>query len=40
MADHHRAELVVNALDMAHGRGGLEPGCVVHSDCGSEDGFN
>ncbi|CAM5325067.1 IS3 family transposase [Streptomyces canarius] len=36
MADHHRAELVVNALDMAHGRGGLEPGCVVHSDRGSE----
>lgn len=36
MADHHRAELVVDALDMAHGRGGLEPGCVIHSDCGSE----
>jgi putative transposase len=36
MADHHRAELVVDALDMAHGRGGLEPGCVVHSDRGSE----
>ncbi|MFF9690556.1 IS3 family transposase [Streptomyces sp. NPDC014623] len=35
MADHHRAELVVDALDMAHGRGGLEPGCVVHSDRGS-----
>ncbi|WP_407288853.1 IS3 family transposase [Streptomyces sp. BP-8] len=27
MADHHRAELVVDALDMAHGRAGLEPGC-------------
>ncbi|MEW2490309.1 IS3 family transposase [Streptomyces sp. NPDC048411] len=26
MADHHRAELVVDALDMAHGRSGLEPG--------------
>ncbi|MFJ5221147.1 hypothetical protein ACIP98_41860 [Streptomyces sp. NPDC088354] len=37
MADHHRAELVVvDALDTAHGRGGLEPGCVVHSDRGSE----
>ncbi|MFB7918873.1 IS3 family transposase [Streptomyces sp. NPDC056061] len=36
MADHHRAELVVDALDMAHGRGGLEPGCVIHSDRGSE----
>ncbi|MFF3396257.1 transposase [Streptomyces sp. NPDC002669] len=36
MADHHRAELVVDALDMTHGRGGLEPGCVIHSDRGSE----
>ncbi|WP_443071074.1 IS3 family transposase [Streptomyces sp. NBC_01476] len=36
MAGHHRAELVVDALDMAHGRGGLEPGCVIHSDRGSE----
>ncbi|MCP9960240.1 IS3 family transposase [Streptomyces somaliensis] len=36
MADHHRAELVVDALDMAHGRGGLEPDCVIHSDRGSE----
>ncbi|MFD8825471.1 IS3 family transposase [Streptomyces sp. NPDC059605] len=36
MADHHRAELVADALDMAYGRGGLEPGCVIHSDCGSE----
>ncbi|MFD5430277.1 DDE-type integrase/transposase/recombinase [Streptomyces sp. NPDC127084] len=40
MADHHRAELVVDALDMAHGRSGLEPGCVIHSDRGSEGGFN
>ncbi|MFJ9634692.1 IS3 family transposase [Streptomyces sp. NPDC101175] len=36
MADHHRAELVVDALDMAYGRGGPEPGCVIHSDRGSE----
>ncbi|QYX78911.1 DDE-type integrase/transposase/recombinase [Streptomyces akebiae] len=36
MADHHRAELVVDALDMAHGRGHLQPGCVIHSDRGRE----
>lgn len=36
MADHHRASLVVDALKMAHGRGGLEPGCIAHSDRGSE----
>ncbi|GHE41519.1 transposase [Streptomyces capitiformicae] len=35
MADHHRAELVVDALDMGYRRGGLEPGCVIHSDRGS-----
>ncbi len=36
MADHHRADLVVDALRMAHGRGGLEPGRIMHSDRGSE----
>ncbi|MET7844030.1 IS3 family transposase [Streptomyces sp. NPDC005356] len=36
MADHHRAELVVDALDMATGLGRLEAGCVIHSDRGSE----
>ncbi|MFI2511320.1 IS3 family transposase [Streptomyces sp. NPDC018972] len=36
MADHHRASLVVDALKMAHGRGGLQPGCITHSDRGSE----
>ncbi|MEV7089464.1 IS3 family transposase [Streptomyces sp. NPDC093085] len=36
MADHHRAELVVDALDMAQGRADLKPGCVIHSDRGSE----
>ncbi|MCP9961647.1 IS3 family transposase [Streptomyces somaliensis] len=36
MADHHRAELVVDALDMAYGRGGMESGCVIHGDRGSE----
>lgn len=39
MADHHCAELVVDALDMAHGRGHLQP-CVIHSDRGSEGEFN
>ncbi|MGR8008110.1 DDE-type integrase/transposase/recombinase [Streptomyces hypolithicus] len=36
MADHHRADLVVDALDMAANLGRLEPGCVIHSDRGSE----
>ncbi|MFJ6772645.1 IS3 family transposase [Kitasatospora sp. NPDC091257] len=36
MADHHRAELPVAALRMAAGRGGLERGCIFHSDRGSE----
>ena len=36
IADHHRADLVVDALYMAHGRGRLEPGCIAHSDRGSE----
>lgn len=36
MADHHRAELVVDALDMAAALGRLKPGCVIHSDRGSE----
>ncbi|MEU2517115.1 hypothetical protein [Streptomyces syringium] len=36
MADHHRAEPVVDALDMAEALGRLEPGCLIHSDRGSE----
>ncbi|MFI1645945.1 DDE-type integrase/transposase/recombinase [Streptomyces avidinii] len=36
MADHHRASLVVDARAMAAGRGRLQPGCIVHSDRGSE----
>jgi transposase InsO family protein len=36
MADHHRAELVVDALKMAGLRGGLKPGCIMHTDRGSE----
>ena len=36
MADHHRADLVVDALHMTHGRGRLEAGCIAHSNRGSE----
>ncbi|MGH3118037.1 MAG: IS3 family transposase [Streptomyces sp.] len=36
MADHHRTELVADALNMAAGRGGLQPGCIMHTDRGSE----
>ncbi|MET8402920.1 IS3 family transposase [Streptomyces sp900116325] len=36
MADCHRASLVVDALNMAAGRSDLQPGCIVHSDRGSE----
>ncbi len=36
MAEHHRAELVTDALRMAAGRGQLQPGCIMHSDRGSE----
>ncbi|MFD7495919.1 DDE-type integrase/transposase/recombinase [Streptomyces sp. NPDC059832] len=36
MADRHRAEPVVDALDMAAALGRPEPGCVVHSGCGSK----
>ena len=36
MAGHHRASLVVDALAMAAGRGRLQPGCIAHSDRGSE----
>ncbi|GGT43852.1 IS3 family transposase [Streptomyces chromofuscus] len=36
MADHHRADLVVDALDMAAGLGHLEDGCIIHTDRGSE----
>ncbi|WP_328726444.1 IS3 family transposase [Streptomyces sp. NBC_00259] len=36
MADHHRASLVVDALVMAAGRSRLQPGCIAHSDRGSE----
>ncbi|MDQ8708320.1 IS3 family transposase [Streptomyces sp. LHD-70] len=36
MADHHRADLVVDALKMAVGSGRLRAGCIAHSDRGSE----
>ncbi|MGW5974035.1 IS3 family transposase [Streptomyces sp. NPDC055185] len=36
MADHHRAGLVVDALRMAAGQGGLKEGCITHSDRGAE----
>jgi putative transposase len=36
MADHHRTELVTDALKMAAGRGGLQSGCIMHTDRGSE----
>ncbi|MGW2083046.1 DDE-type integrase/transposase/recombinase [Streptomyces sp. NPDC001939] len=36
LADHHRAGLVVDALRMAAGRGGLKGGWIAHSDRGSE----
>ncbi|MFE9926928.1 DDE-type integrase/transposase/recombinase [Streptomyces sp. NPDC005774] len=36
MADHHRAALPVAALRMAAGRGGLEAGCIMPTDRGSE----
>lgn len=35
-ADRHRASPVVGVLKMAHGRAGLRPTCVIHSDRGSE----
>ncbi|GAA4024976.1 hypothetical protein GCM10022232_82990 [Streptomyces plumbiresistens] len=35
MADHHRADLVVEALAMAAGLGHLEDGCIIHTDRGS-----
>ncbi|MFG2698003.1 IS3 family transposase [Kitasatospora sp. NPDC048407] len=36
LADHHRVELPVAALRLAAGRGQLEAGCIMHTDCGSE----
>jgi putative transposase len=36
MAGHHRAELVVDAMKTAGLRGELKPGCIMHTDRGSE----
>lgn len=36
MADHHRANLVADTPDMAHGRSRLKHGCVIHSDRGND----
>jgi len=36
MAEHMRAELVVDAVQLAHRRGLIEPGAVFHSDRGSQ----
>ncbi|MFC8953637.1 DDE-type integrase/transposase/recombinase [Streptomyces sp. NPDC057101] len=36
MTGHHRASLATDASKTAHGRAGLRPGRVVHSDRGSE----
>jgi putative transposase len=40
MADHMRAELVVDALTMAVHRRRPDPGLVHHSDQGSQLGLN
>ncbi|WP_236054726.1 IS3 family transposase [Mycobacterium sp. SM1] len=36
MAEHMRTELVADALAMAAGDHGLEPGCITHSDRGAQ----
>jgi putative transposase len=36
MGEHHDGALVTRALEMARQRGGLLPGCVIHSDRGGE----
>jgi len=36
MADHMRTELVADAIAMAAGNHDLEPGCIFHSDHGSQ----
>lgn len=36
IADHMRTDLILAALDMAARNGRLEPGCIMHSDRGSQ----
>jgi putative transposase len=40
LADHLRAELVVDALEMAVARRRPGPGVICHTDQGSQGGFN
>jgi transposase InsO family protein len=40
MADHLRADLVVDALEMAIARRRPGPGLIHHSDAGSQPGLN
>jgi transposase InsO family protein len=40
MAEHMRAELVADAVDLAHRRGLVEHGAIFHSDRGSQTEFN
>jgi transposase InsO family protein len=40
MAEHMRAELVSDAVDLAHRRGLVAPDAIFHSDRGSQGGFN
>ena len=36
MATHMRTSLIIDALNMAAGTGVLQPGCIFHSDRGSQ----
>lgn len=40
MADHYKTSLIAAALDSAAGTIDLQPGCIFHSDRGSNGGFN
>ncbi|GLY71714.1 hypothetical protein Atai01_83330 [Amycolatopsis taiwanensis] len=40
MSDHMRTELVIDALEMTARNHDLEPGCIMHSDRGTQGGFN
>ena len=36
MANHMRASLIIDAIDMAHTQHDIKPGCITHSDRGSQ----